>query len=165
MRFLSDCQCAMKMCNYFVFDRREKTVQWFPWQLDVLVGHRICKMWTTPEHFQKLGEKNRHFLVQERLDGSFVVVKKSVKAWVFEPVHTSQASNSCAVCVQVTHVCWVPGSSSIVQTSEDKTIRYWWNTAKYQNPFLTNKLNWTELNEGITSSFLKKSYFPLDKLS
>lgn len=25
--------------------------------------------------------------------------------------------------VQVTHVCWVPGSSSIVQTSEDKTIR------------------------------------------
>lgn len=26
--------------------------------------------------------------------------------------------------VQVTHVCWVPGSSSIVQTSEDKTIRY-----------------------------------------
>lgn len=26
--------------------------------------------------------------------------------------------------VQVTHVCWVPGSSSVVQTSEDKTIRY-----------------------------------------
>ncbi|XP_067087247.1 WD repeat-containing protein 31 isoform X1 [Osmerus mordax] len=25
----------------------------------------------------------------------------------------------------VTHVCWVPGSSSIVQTSEDKTIRVW----------------------------------------
>ncbi|XP_016385407.1 WD repeat-containing protein 31-like [Sinocyclocheilus rhinocerous] len=23
----------------------------------------------------------------------------------------------------VTHVCWVPGSTSIVQTSEDKTIR------------------------------------------
>lgn len=26
--------------------------------------------------------------------------------------------------VQVTHACWVPGSSSVVQTSEDKTIRY-----------------------------------------
>lgn len=26
--------------------------------------------------------------------------------------------------VQVTHVCWVPGSSSVVQTSEDKMIRY-----------------------------------------
>lgn len=26
--------------------------------------------------------------------------------------------------LQVTHVCWVPGSSSVVQTSEDKTIRY-----------------------------------------
>ncbi|KAF0033921.1 hypothetical protein F2P81_013987 [Scophthalmus maximus] len=25
----------------------------------------------------------------------------------------------------VTHVCWVPGSSSVVQTSEDKTIRVW----------------------------------------
>ncbi|XP_061673128.1 WD repeat-containing protein 31 isoform X4 [Syngnathoides biaculeatus] len=25
----------------------------------------------------------------------------------------------------VTHVCWVPGSSSIVQTSEDKTVRVW----------------------------------------
>ncbi|XP_063754253.1 WD repeat-containing protein 31 isoform X1 [Eleginops maclovinus] len=25
----------------------------------------------------------------------------------------------------VTHVCWVPGSSSLVQTSEDKTIRVW----------------------------------------
>uniref|UniRef100_A0A8C9YUT4 WD repeat domain 31 n=3 Tax=Sander lucioperca TaxID=283035 RepID=A0A8C9YUT4_SANLU len=25
----------------------------------------------------------------------------------------------------VTHVCWVPGSSSIAQTSEDKTIRVW----------------------------------------
>lgn len=25
----------------------------------------------------------------------------------------------------VTHVCWVPGSSSIAQTSEDKTIRIW----------------------------------------
>ncbi|XP_016314442.1 WD repeat-containing protein 31-like [Sinocyclocheilus anshuiensis] len=25
----------------------------------------------------------------------------------------------------VTHVCWVPGSTSIVQTSEDKTIRVW----------------------------------------
>lgn len=28
------------------------------------------------------------------------------------------------VSFQVTHVCWVPASSSIVQTSEDKTIRY-----------------------------------------
>ncbi|XP_061784147.1 WD repeat-containing protein 31 isoform X1 [Nerophis lumbriciformis] len=25
----------------------------------------------------------------------------------------------------VTHVCWVPGSTSVVQTSEDKTIRVW----------------------------------------
>ncbi|XP_034728122.1 WD repeat-containing protein 31-like [Etheostoma cragini] len=25
----------------------------------------------------------------------------------------------------VTHVCWIPGSSSIAQTSEDKTIRVW----------------------------------------
>ncbi|XP_057687348.1 WD repeat-containing protein 31 isoform X1 [Corythoichthys intestinalis] len=25
----------------------------------------------------------------------------------------------------VTHVCWVPGSSAVVQTSEDKTVRVW----------------------------------------
>lgn len=28
------------------------------------------------------------------------------------------------VSFQVTHVCWVPASFSVVQTSEDKTIRY-----------------------------------------
>ncbi|XP_056274006.1 WD repeat-containing protein 31 isoform X1 [Pseudoliparis swirei] len=43
--------------------------------------------------------------------------------WDIESAKCEQRQNVCRNLV--THVCWVPGSSSIVQTSEDKTIRVW----------------------------------------
>lgn len=48
--------------------------------------------------------------------------------------------------VQVTHVCWVPGSSSVVQTSEDKMIRYTNIYSWFFDCSVATTLGWTQIS-------------------
>ncbi|KAM9392039.1 WD repeat-containing protein 31 isoform 2-T2 [Pholidichthys leucotaenia] len=58
----------------------------------------------------------------------------------------------------VTHVCWVPASSSIVQTSEDKTIRVWDSRAwQVTNTFPAKQYIQTHCDVSLNGHYLVSS--------
>ncbi|KAK7933817.1 hypothetical protein WMY93_004713 [Mugilogobius chulae] len=58
----------------------------------------------------------------------------------------------------VTHVCWVPGSSSIAQTSEDKTIRIWDSRAwQVTNTFPAKQYIQTHCDVSLNGNYLVSS--------
>lgn len=80
------CECGSV---YWVLCRREKAVHRFTWQLDVPVGHRICKMRTQTEYFQKLGEFAGLVGVALMELELLHVCAPSVCTWPCKKVHTS----------------------------------------------------------------------------
>ncbi|KAJ8005621.1 hypothetical protein DPEC_G00119840 [Dallia pectoralis] len=122
-----------KLCQSFQGHNREITkVECFPGSTWIFSASRdkTVMMWDLNQGDEPIQEFCGHELVVNGLavspDGSKLCTgsrDNSMCLWDIESgerVHKNTVSRNL-----VTHVCWVPESPCIVQTSEDKTIRVW----------------------------------------
>ncbi|XP_028852688.1 WD repeat-containing protein 31 [Denticeps clupeoides] len=122
-----------KLCQSFQGHSREVTkVACFPGSTWIFSGSRdkSVLMWDLGHGQEPIQEFCGHELVVNGVavspDGSKLCTgsrDNSMSLWDIETGECLQRNTISRNLV--THVCWVPGSPSIVQTSEDKTIRVW----------------------------------------
>lgn len=122
-----------RLCQSFQGHNREVTkVQCFPGSTWIFSASRdkTVLMWDIKQGDEPIQEFCGHELVVNGLalspDGRKLCTGSRDNSMCLWDIESGQCEQRSTISRNlVTHVCWVPASTSVVQTSEDKTIRVW----------------------------------------